>query len=220
MAAILAPHHGNLSAGFMADRYGNDPFVWSSPFVWSHCHARSRSQDFGHARTGPFVFGMDAVFFVSIHPQTRKLVCDCVFVIDDVLPIRVAEESYPPGHPVRHYHFDQNRNKHHEGSSLTRVADTKTSFVPHPPAPIGRWIEAHVAERKLSTIEYFKLPKRRNVRVVVTDAQGIYDRLVAWCRRPGHRRLSVLPPSSLQAIRCDYPAEGQIAWDLCGISPR
>ncbi len=214
MAAILAPHHGNVSAGFMADRYGNDPFVWTSPFVWSHCHARSRSRDFGLARRGPLVFGKDAVFFVTVAPQTRRIVCDCVLVIDGVLCIRAAEATYPLGHPIRHYHFDQDRDPHHKRSSLTRIADAKRSFVPHPPAPIGPWIEAHVAKRKLPALEYFGLPKRRNVRIVQRDAQAIYDRVLAWCTKPGRQKLNVLPLNSLQAIHCKYPAEGQIAWGL------
>jgi hypothetical protein len=158
------------------------------------------------------VFGKDAVFFVSVHPQTSKLVCDCVFVIDKIRPIARAEALYPPTHPIRHYHFDQQRSRYHKKSRLTRFADPSKSFVPHPPAPIGSWIEHHVHERSLTVADYFSMKKRRNVRIVRTDAQGIYDRLLAWCAKPGNQRLSVVPIQSLQQIAPDAPAAGPIVW--------
>ena len=212
MAAVLAPHNAALVSGYVVDRSGNDPFVWLNPFVWSHCHARSRSREFGLARKGPFVFGKDAVFFVSVHPKTGKLVCDCVFVIDKVLPIAQAEAHYPPTHPIRHYHFDQDRSRYHKNSRLTRVADADRSLVPHPPAPIGAWIQAHVHKRKLTVSSYFAMKKRRNVRIVQNDAQGIYDRVVAWCSKPGHQRLQVVPVQCLQQIAPESPADGDITW--------
>src|SRR5262249_14520625 len=154
---------------------------------------RSRSSRFGHALREPLVSGKDAVFFVTYDPNAKELLCDCVFVIAETLPIREAEAKYSIYHPVRHYHFDQDRNPSNKNSILTRVAEPEASFIPHPPARIGDWIESHVRNRKLTVGEYFSMKKRKNVRVITRDAQGIYDRINIWSCQPGHQKLSCLP---------------------------
>jgi len=213
MSAILAPHHSSCIQGYIADRYGNDPFVWVSPFVWSHCHARSRALNFGLGNQGPSVDGRDVAFFVSHNDETDKVVVDCVFVIADVVPISQAEMSFPVGHPVRHYHFDQERCPQHKRSQYTRIAHTTTSFIPHPPMPLDDWVDDHVAKRKMKVLDYFRLKKRRNVRVITHDAQGIYDRLVKWANMPGHQALTCLPLDTLMRINLVYPANGLIHWN-------
>ena len=212
MAAVLAPHHTSRATGYVADRYGNDPFVWVQPFLWSHCHARSRSPTFGQSAHGPFVEGKDAVFFVSHDPASDQVVCDCVFVIEEVLPIEEVEARFAASHPIRHYHFDQSRSKHHLQSTLTRVANSSTSFVLDPPMPLGPWIESHVKQRSMPVLEYFSLKKRKNVRVVTTDAQGIYERCVEWTSMPSHRTLASLPLETLRAVELVYPGEEEIEW--------
>lgn len=214
MAAILAPHHGRTTLGYLADRYGNDPYVWTSPFLWSHCHARSRAPDFGSATTGQLVHGRDAVFFVTHDHTTQQLFCDCVFVVAEVVPIQSAAALYPPTHAASHYHFDHLRNPAHAESEITRFADPGLSFVPHPPMPIDDWIEHHVDRRRQTVLEYFSTKRRKNVRVITRDAEGLYDRIVAWTRLPGHQRLSRLPLSSLQPIPLDYPAAQAINWHI------
>ena len=146
--------------------------------------------------------------------QNQELVCDCVFVIGKVLPIREAEAQYAACHPIRHYHFDQNREPHHKNSTLTRVADSQTSFIPDPPAPIGTWIQSYVVNSKLSVHEYFKLKKIKNVRAVTTDPQGLYNRINEWSSKPGHQKLAVLPLSSLQQLPIHYPTGDNIDWGV------
>jgi hypothetical protein len=214
MTAILAPHHSDLLNGFYADRYGNDPYVWTKPFLWSHCHARSRPVQFGLGLKGPTIKGKDVVFFLSNDGDSKQIVCDCVFVIAAVLPIAIAAKSFPENHAVQHYHFDQERSSHHKNSTLTRIADPLLSFVPHPPMPIGAWIEEHVETRSMSVIDYFQMKKRKNVRIVTKDVQGIYDRLEKWVTLQGHGRLDCLPSSSLKVVKVAHPANNIIDWTL------
>jgi hypothetical protein len=211
MAAVLAIHHSREFEGILADKYGNDPFVWAQPFLWSHCHARSRPSDFGMGKKPPLVRGRDAVFFLTIHPKTRKLVCDCVFVIDKVLPIADAETQFPRHHPARHYHFDQQRNGHHTNSAVTRLGSKKLSFVLDPPMPIGSWVEAYVRRTGTPVSKYFRSKKIKNVRVVTRDASGLYNRILRWSRGKGHRAHNVLSIQSLLAtMRPSYRASGPI----------
>lgn len=211
MAAFVALHHGALIGDHVADRYGNDPWVWTIPFVWSHCHARPRNKEFGNATIGSCVHGKDAMFFLTFLPD-GGLVCDCVLVIAEVLPIKVVEQRYLPTHPIRHYHFDQERNPYHEKSALTRLADAKLSFVPHPPAPIDTWIENYIEKREKPLHEYFSDKRIKNVRKV-TDAQGLYDRIVCWCDSSGSQRLTNLPLQTLKEIHLKYPAPDPLSWD-------
>lgn len=171
MTAILAPHHGRVTLGDMADRYGNDPYVWTSPFLWSHCHARSRARDFGSATASQFVHGRDAVFFVAHNHLTQQLCCDCVFVVAESVSIQSAAAQYPPTHAASHYHFDHLRNPAHQKREITRFADSSLSFVPHPPMPIDDWIEDYVDRRRQTVLEYFSTKRRKNVRVITRDAQ-------------------------------------------------
>jgi hypothetical protein len=212
MAAVLAPHHATKVGRHVADRYGNDPFVWVSPFLWSHCHARSRSRDFGLGVGGPLVHGKDAVFFLSTDPETNDVLVDCVFLIAEVAAIGEAEARFAPSHPARHYHFDQQRSPKHLRSELTRIADPELSFLPSPPMPLGAWIENHLAPRSMPALDYFRLKKRKNVRVVISDAQGLYDRLLAWSKLPGHSALKCLPLRTLRQIAPLYPANWPIHW--------
>ena len=212
MTTVLAPHHVDRRHGYISDRYGNDPFVWTAPFLWSHCHARSRSPSFGFALSGTRVHGKDAVFFVGNDPESNEPFIDCVFLVAEVVAIGLAESRFSQSDPARHYHFDQARSPHHEKSKLTRVADPIYSFVPHPPMPLGLWIENHVEQRSMSVIDYFRLRKRRNVRMVTVDAQGLYERVVQWSKINGRSALSRLPAESLKGVRLDYPAVGEIAW--------
>ena len=213
MAAVLAIHHSRQFEGILADKYGNDPFVWARPFLWSHCHARSRKKDFGKATTPPFVKGHDAVFFVTLHPKTKKLVCDCVFVIDNMLSIEDAEAKFPRNHPVRHFHFDQRRNAHHKNSAVTRLGSEKLSFVLDPPMPIGPWIEQHIRRTKTTVANYFRSKKIKNVRVITQDANGLYNRALRWSKGRGHRAHTVLSLRTLrQTIHPSRRAPGPIIW--------
>lgn len=213
MAAVLAIHHSRYFGEILADKYGNDPFVWEQPFLWSHCHARSRPKDFGRAIAPPFVRGHDAVFFLTLQPVTRKLVCDCVFVIDQVLPIATAEARFARHHPVRHYHFDQQRNPHHKESSVTRLGSKRFSFVLDPPMPIGSWIEQYVRHSKITVQNYFRTKRIKNVRVVTRDANGLYNRVLRWTRGKGHKAHAVLPMRSLcSTMRPSYPAQAPMTW--------
>jgi hypothetical protein len=197
MAAILAYHHCCTFNGVLADKYGNDPFVWVQPFLWSHCHARSRPKTFGAAKTAPFVRGRDAVFFVTHHPRTKVLVCDCVFVIDKVVPIAAAEACFPVTHPARHFHFDQSRNPHHKKSSLTRLAHTRFSFVLDPPMPIGRWINDYVRKTNTCVETYFRSKRIKNVRIIVKNADALYNRTLRWGNQKMHRVYRSLPIQGL-----------------------
>lgn len=213
VAAVLAFHHGARFGGAVADTYGNDPFVWVSPFLWSHCHARSRPASFGRGTKAPFVRDKDAVFFLSRPPGYDDIVFDCVFVIRAVCSIASVEGTFRPTHPARHYHFDQARSRYHKASALTRIADGDLSFVPEPPMPLGQWIEEHVAPGKLTVADYFGMRKRKNVRIVTADANGLYDRLVNWTQRPGHsRHIQLAMPSLLAAVNPTFPAPGPIVW--------
>lgn len=215
MAAVLAFHHTVQFGSALADKYGNDPFVWVSPFLWSHCHARSRPRTFGLGLIPPFVHGKDAIFFVSRAPISGKIVCDCVFVIDEILEISVAERQFPMGHPVRHYHFDHGprRCPTHQNSTLTRIANPKLSFVVDPPMPIDGWIQHYVRASTQDVLTYFKSKRRKNVRIVTLSADGLYDRVLCWCALPGHTRKAVLPMRSLlNSITPVHPAPGPIIW--------
>jgi hypothetical protein len=214
MAAVFAPHHTARFGEYVADLYGNDPFVWVSPFLWSHCHARSRPTSFGTSTKGSTVCSKDAVFFVSTDPKTQSVVVDCVFVIDRVVWIGDAEKMFPDSHPVRHYHFDHERSPNHNKSKLTRIADPNFSFIPNPPMPLESWVEDHVEQRSMSVIEYFRLGKRKNVRVITKNADGIYERLLAWTKLPGHAALEFLPLQALGKVKPEYPAEGPIDWSI------
>ncbi|MDP2449915.1 MAG: hypothetical protein Q8M93_15800 [Polaromonas sp.] len=152
------------------------------------------------------------VFFVSTDFESGEVVFDCVFVIGEVLSISDAETRFPNAHPARHYHFDQERCPSHKLSTLTRIADPTASFIPTPPMPLGSWIECHVSARSMPVLDYFRMKKRKNVRVVTHDAQGIYDRLVQWSKMPGHAALACLPMQTLREIQPEYPAEGAIDW--------
>jgi hypothetical protein len=212
MAAVLAFHHTSPFGTALGDRYGNDPFVWVRPFLWSHCHARSRSSTFGMACIPPLVHERDAVFFLS-HDRDNKLVCDCVFVIAETWPIASAEVRFPPQHPARHYHFDQRRNPHHVSSARTRIADEVRSFVPDPPMPIGRWISGYVSAQSLTVHQYFAMNKIKNVRIVTRDAEGLYKRVVSWSKEPGHRRRKVLSMRHLRrSLPPEFPGSKPIAW--------
>lgn len=213
MAAVLAFHHTVPFGGPLADRFGNDPFVWVSPFLWSHCHARSRPATFGLANKPPLVRGCDAAFFLTSEPSSGRLLCDCVFVVGQVIPIAAAEATFPPAHPARHYHFDQDRSPHHFRSNLTRIADPRYSFVLDPPMPIGRWISRYVFRRSLSVHMYFRSEKIKNVRVISADADNLYDRLCAWTRLPGHSARRVLPMRGLRsALAPPFPSHTPIVW--------
>lgn len=215
MAAVIALHHSRQFNGIVADRYGNDPFVWVRPFLWSHCHARSRPNDFGKATTPPFVRGHDAVFFCTHHPRTGKLVCDCVFVIAQVVKIADAEARFPRFHPVRHFHFDQhqNRNPYHIKSTLTRIGHKELSFLLDPPMPIGTWIEQYVRSGKLTVTKYFQGKRIKNVRVITKNANELYNRALRWSKGRGHRKIGRLSMHSLRMTMCpSYPAEGPIIW--------
>ena len=213
MAVVLALHHSRQFNGILADKYGNDPFVWVQPFLWSHCHARSRPSYFGKATKPPFVRGRDAVFFLTYHPRTMRLVCDCVFVIDKVLSIADAEAQFPRHHPARHFHFDQLRNTHHTNSALTRLGDEKLSFVLDPPMPVGSWIEKYVRRTNTTVSNYFRSKKIKNVRVVTQDANGLYNKAFRWSKSKGHRahyKLSIR--SLLSTMRPLCPAQGPTIW--------
>ncbi|WP_194725556.1 hypothetical protein [Noviherbaspirillum malthae] len=156
------------------------------------------------------------MFFVTHDQITKQLFCDCVFVVADVVPINAAAALYPPSHAASHYHFDHGlgRNPSHQHSNTTRFADRDLSFVPHPPMPIGNWIESHVDRRGQTVVDYFATKRRKNVRIITRRAQELYDRIVAWTDQPGHQRLSRLPLSSLQPIPPDYPAAQPINWHI------
>jgi hypothetical protein len=212
MAAILAFHHTRPFDAARADMYGNDPFVWSTPFVWSHCHARPRAGDFGFACRAPFVLGQDCVFFLSYDEQADQVVCDCVFVIDAVIDISTWEGEYPPTHPIRSYHFDQLRNPHHCQSGRSWIANTKRSFVIEPPCPLPPEIDGWVRPRGLKVEDYYRLRRRKNARVVTSGAQQLYDHLIAWTRQPGHRRIRKLPLRTLANVPCAYPRQQAMDW--------
>jgi hypothetical protein len=183
--------------------------------LWSHCHARSRPLTFGLRAFPPFVRGGDAVFFVSSSSSSGRIVCDCVFVVESVRPIGAVERTFRATHPVRHYHFDHGpgRSPHHRNSTHTRLADPALSFVVDPPMPLGAWIARHVTHRKLTVLDYFATKKRKNVRIITANADALYDRLLRWCRRPGHSRRAHLPmPGLLSAVPPAYPARGPIVW--------
>jgi hypothetical protein len=213
MVAVLAFHHTRPFGATLADKFGNDPFVWVSPFLWSHCHARSRPASFGLANRPPLVRGHDAVFFLTSEPSSGKLVCDCVFVVKEVIPIAAAEALFHPAHPARHYHFDQDRSPHHFGSNLTRIADRRYSFVLEPPMPIGRWISRYVSRRGLSVHKYFRSNKIKNVRVISSDADDLYERVRAWTRQPAHSARRVLSMRGLRsALTPTFPGHTPIVW--------
>lgn len=212
MSSILAIHHSENIGGYIADKYGNDPFVWVEPFLWSHCHARSRQADFGLAKTGSLVFGKDTVFWVSIDQRTDELFCDCIFVVDKFLKIEDAENKFAASHPARHYHFDQKINPYHAESARTFIANSNYSFVIHPPMPIGSWIDEHVEKRKLSVLEYFRMGKRKNVRIITARASEIYERAKCWCAQPNHSEIGVLPLNSLKSVSVLFPTDTPIKW--------
>ncbi len=142
------------------------------------------------------------------------LLCDCVFVIAEVVPISRAERRYPAAHPIRHYHFDQGRNSRHAESMVTRFADPNLSFVPSPPVSIGLFIDEFVAARKLTVQEYFSMTKIKNVRAITHDAQALYDRVSRMASAIGRRRRR-LSVSCLRPIKLDYPIPGvKIDWSL------
>lgn len=213
MAAYFAYHHTKLHAGIVGDRYGNDPFCWVSPFVWSHCHARSRPRTFGVDPRPPFVNGRDAIFFAGHHPETGDLVIDSVLVLDRMLPIAEAEAQWHPSHPIRHYHFDQNRQSAHENSDRTWIACPEFSFVVHPAMPIGDWIEDYVSPTRVTIADYFGQRLRKSARHLA-HPQRLYDMVVAWAGKPGHARLDRIPLETLQQVPLDWPVPGvQIKWD-------
>jgi len=190
MAVVLAPHHCDIFSGYYADKYLNDPWVWSTPFLWSHCHARSRPSDFGTGRVGPsFVRGKDAVFFMSVHPRTQDVVCDCVFVIDAVVSIEEAECRFGMISWERCLHFDQLSEPRHARSRLTRIADPELSFVPLEPVVLGPWIDAFVDVRKRSVADYFSMRNRKSVRLVTGNGDELYERIHQATVQP----LGILP---------------------------
>lgn len=216
MAAILALHHSRVyGRSALADLYGNDPFVWTSPFLWSHCHTRGRPITFGLGRKGPTLWGKDAVFFLTLHPVSNALVCDAVFLIQAILPIAKAESLFAASHPARHYHFDQLRNPYHTRSTLTRVADPNRSFVLDPPLPIGSWIDQYVKPGKLAVKSYFRMNRRKNVRVMDRGVSTLYMRVKRWGQRPGHQLLSQLPLRTLRrAMHPTHPGNSPIRWPV------
>jgi hypothetical protein len=192
MAAYLAYHHTRLHAGVVGDRYGNDPFCWVSPFVWSHCHARPRPLSFGVKPRLPCVNGRDAMFFAGHHPASKALVIDSVLVLDRMMPIAEAEAQWHSSHPIRHYHFDQNREPTHKNSDRTWIACPELSFVAHPAMPIADWIEDYVSSARVTIADYFGQRRRKSARRLA-HPQGLYDKVVAWTRRLGHARLKQIP---------------------------
>ena len=208
MAGYLAYHRTRLYAGIVADLYGNDPFVWVTPFVWSHCHARDRPRWFGDQPRGACVHGQDVMFFAGHHPATGELVCDSVLVFDGRTPIEEAEAQWPGTHPIRHFHFDQDWDPAHEDSQLTWMANPQHSFVSHPAMPVGAWIQEYVTETQTTIHAYFGQPRRKKARKLA-NPQGLYDRAVAWTQLPGHQRLPQIPLATLQALpprnRTDLP---------------
>jgi len=213
MAAYLAYHRTAMHGGVVGDMYGNDPFVWAVPFVWSHCNARNRPKWFGVTPRPPFVHGRDAVFFAGHHPETGELVCDSVLVLQQRLDIAAAEALWPETHPIRHYHFDQDRNAGHASSTFTRVADPDLSFVVHPAMPLGEGIEAFVTEAKTTIASYFGQPRIKNARRL-NNPQGLYDLILEWVAREGHQRLPRIPLRTLAKVQLEHPAPHPIEWDF------
>ena len=72
MAGYLAYHRTRLYAGIVADLYGNDPFVWVTPFVWSHCHARDRPRWFGDQPRVPVCTARMSCFSQGIIPPRES----------------------------------------------------------------------------------------------------------------------------------------------------
>jgi len=176
MAAFIALHHARLFNGVIADKYGNDPWVWSSPFLWSHCNARPRAASFGMATHGPLVNGRDAMFFCSWHPGDNELVFDAVLVFETVRPIREVEALYASTHPVRHYHFDQDRVKWHRNSHRTWIADENLSFTLHPAMRLPASIDEHLSPG-IPLRDYFAMTRPKSARKIVHNAQGNADQL-------------------------------------------
>ena len=197
MAAIVAFHHGITTQGIAIDKYRNDPFVWSRPFLWSHCHARRMPSNFGSGIVGPTFKGHDVVFFVHLG-QNNDVFCDCVFVIDHVNHYSLVEATYVPAHPSRHYHFDVGRFPAHANSNTTYIANNSLSFLPSPPVQVTPWIDSYLHPAKMSLKNYLVGKGRKSHRVVDRDANKVYDIISNICairvwQAPGNT-LSVAPP--------------------------
>lgn len=214
MSAYLAFHHTRMYGEHVADRYGNDPFVWVWPPVWSHCHARTRPLGLGTGASGALVHGHDAVFFCGTHPLTGELAIDAVLVLQPSMHIQAAEANWPQEHPIRHYHFDQERDPGHAASQRSWIAHPHLSFLPQPAMPVGAWIDDYLSQARLPLLEYFAMPRRKSARKVV-DPQGLYQRLERWTVQPGRARLAGLPLRSLQPLPAGNPILGvQIDWNF------
>lgn len=189
MSAYLIFHHGAPYRNSWADKHLNDPWVWSSPFLWSHCNARNRPREFGKGSRSPLVAGHDVAFFVSW--KSNQLVFDCVFVVDRCVLIQVAEQRYKTRSFERKLHFDQRSNEAHRNSTRTFIANMGLSFLPTPPVRIGAWIENLVVPGKMTVHQYFGASNgRRNARVIRSDAEKLYLRIKKCAKMARRRPLS------------------------------
>lgn len=200
MAAIVAYHHGIAVGTIAVDVYRNDPFVWSQPYLWSHCHTRQMQSTFGLGKVGSMINNQDVVFFV--HRGTDgEVYCDCVFVIESVEDYFTAEATYSPQHPARHYHFDAGRCPAHVNTKKTYIANNKLSFLPSPPVLVTPWIDGFLRPAKLSLREYVAMPRRKSHRVVVRNAANIYCRIARACKK----LVGKAPAQTLTQVNPKFP---------------
>jgi hypothetical protein len=133
--AYLLHHSTQRYEGLLADLYLNDPYVWTSPFLWSFCHTRQR----------PKVEVGTRLYWLS-RESSGQYVCDLVFAVGERIPLGDAERRYGSQNPILdEFHFRAGRENHPdyagEAWAFSCVADMEKSFIPDPEVEIEALVD-------------------------------------------------------------------------------
>ena len=128
MRGYVINHKTTESLGIRADYYGNDPYVWRSPYLWSFCHLNQNPR-VEHGMTILWLSKADGIY-----------VCDLVFVVGEILPFQTAQQLFAPRNPdLARDHFERGSRAHPEvwrPDAKTYVADMLRSYIPSPAVDI------------------------------------------------------------------------------------
>jgi hypothetical protein len=198
----IVHHHTCLYDGVRADKYRNDPYAWTRPYLWSFCHLNQN----------PRVQNGMTVLFVS--RVGLEYPCDMVFRVAARLPFREAHRRYEPLDTRRRAaRFAAGIRSHPEvwrpgAPSYVATRDIETSYVPHPAVRVDHLVDVQRLLQNPNARPLCVVFRRPSVPLRITDV----DAIVAYVGQHAQR----LPVAPWVEPQCD----GHATWRGTGWSPR
>lgn len=118
MRGYVVHHKTDLYDGVRADRFHNDPWVSTQPYLWSFCHLNQRPR---------VEKGMTIIWVSKVNGQ---YLCDLVFVVERIVQFKKGRRRFGVSPTIRRLHFNEGIANHPE-ALLPRPGATLLASVGH-----------------------------------------------------------------------------------------